>query len=510
VVFAAARVTLDSKRGAVTVALAAAAFFALESIAWPLSPGRDAGTYLEYYVDTWHAHPTYPFLMLFRTPLAPLVYGPLLQVGGLWLAEIGAGLLYVATVLLVTVSARMYGWAAAAVTAVALLVFSPLGALFHQYSSDPVSAFTVALWTWTAVRAFVRPTVGRWAVCGGAMWLMVLARPGFQVLLVFAVVALLTAAPWRLRWACFGAYVAAALALLVAWASYNDLRYGDLTVARGANVGTPFYRVFVMEKNVRPANGPASAELAAAVQRDLLHKQPYVGEHMTVDRFFAIGSDREWSDLVVLSDLDWGWSSNYKILRRVGIEAVKKHPKLYLDDVRMALWYELSHPYRWQFSVAPVVSPTAVPSTAPGGDPGGFRWWLASTSSGRLPGASAVDRLASGVRSLHASPPNRNGSGGLANVLNGIARLYPPLWLWLVVGAIAACIARRRSVVVVAALAAAGILMVGVTVLGYPPALEYVLPFVPNFVLFAVASVAVALARRARPASDVSPSRAAT
>jgi hypothetical protein len=495
------RAALDGKRGAAAVAVAAAAVFALESLAWPLSPGRDATTYLEYYADMWHAHPTYPFLMLFRTPLAPVFYGSLLQLGGLWLAEVGAGALYAATVVLIAAAARTYGWTAGAVTAGALLLFPPLGALFHQYSSDPVAAFTVALWAWTAVRAFAAPTPGRWAVSGIAVWVMVLARPGFQVLLVFAFVALLAAAPWRRRWACVVAYAGSAGVLLVAWASYNDLRYGDFTVARGASVGTPFYRMFVMEKNVRPTNGPASGELAAAVQRDLLDKQPYLREHMTVDRFFTVGSDREWGDLVVLSDRDWGWSSNYVILRRAGVEAVKKHPKLYISDVAQSVWYELAHPYRW---VAPTVGGAAPAATAASGqsvsqaqsnDPGGNRWWLSSTSSGQPPTAAAVDRLNRRLYSLVPKAQNRNGMRGLANVLNDIARWYPPVWLWLIVGALAACVARRRRIIVLAALAAAGILVLAVTLLGYGPALEYGLAFDPVFVLFTVTSVVVAVER---------------
>jgi hypothetical protein len=446
--------------------------------------------------------------MLFRTPLAPLFYGPLFQLGGPWLAEVGAGVLYVGTVVLITAAARTYGWAAAAVTAVALLLFPPLGALFHQFSSDPIAAFTAALWTFLAVRAFAMPTPFRWAIAGVGMWLMVLARPGFQVLLVFAIVALLTAAPWRRRWACVAAYAATAGVLLLAWASYNGLRYSDFTIARGANAGTPFYRMFVMEKNVRPTNGPASAELAAAVQRDLLNKQPYVGEHMTLARFFATGSDREWGDLVVLSDLDWGWSSNYTILRRAGIEAVQKHPKLYLRDVVDSVRYELSQPYQWNVSSPhPAAAATATapasasaPRTSPirSKDPGGYDWWLASTPSDRRPSLTAMDRLAVRLRSLHGTTPNRAGSHRLASVLNDIARWYPPMWLWLLVGLGAACIARRRVVLASAAVAAAATLVLLVTLLGYGPFLEYGLPFDPVFILFAVSSGMLALERRTR------------
>ena len=105
-------------------------------------------------------------------------------------------------------------------------------------------------------------------------------------------------------------------------------------------------------------------------------------------------------------------------------------------------------------------------------------------------------RLANRVNALHATPVNRAGSRGVANALNDLARWYPPMWFWLAAGLIAACVARRRSLLVAAALVAAGILVLFVTLLGYGPTLDYGLPFDAVFVLFAAASVTVALSRR--------------
>ena len=76
------------------------------------------------------------------------------------------------------------------------------------------------------------------------------------------------------------------------WVLHNGLRYDDYTLARGANATVPFYRVFVTDKLVAASNGPASRELAQAVQHDLLPKQPYRAYRITLHDFFSKASSR--------------------------------------------------------------------------------------------------------------------------------------------------------------------------------------------------------------------------
>ena len=56
-----------------TVFALALVVFGLRSIALPVLPGRDFGTYIAYYVQMWDWHSVVPMSMLYRTPLAPLV-----------------------------------------------------------------------------------------------------------------------------------------------------------------------------------------------------------------------------------------------------------------------------------------------------------------------------------------------------------------------------------------------------------------------------------------------------
>ena len=82
------------------------AAYGIAGIAWPLAQGRDAATYILYYVDMWNGRPAYPQLMLFRTPVAPLFFGPLLQLGGAVLAEIAMGIAYTISILAYTLAAE--------------------------------------------------------------------------------------------------------------------------------------------------------------------------------------------------------------------------------------------------------------------------------------------------------------------------------------------------------------------------------------------------------------------
>jgi hypothetical protein len=489
-------------RAAAVCFAAALCVFGLESIAWPLMNGRDAGTYLIYYVDMWHSHPALPALMLFRTPLAPLVFGAALQVGGAVLAELAAAMLYGVSVVALAAAAYSFGRVAAVVTAVAVLAYPGYGALFHQVSSDPVFACAYAIWTLGMIRTLRNPSTARFAVLGACVIVLVLARPGSQVVLAVGIAPLVLGTTWRSRLAWSGSFLAAAVGGLALWAGYNDLRYGSFVVARAGWANIPFYRVFIMEKLVRADNGPASRALAGAVRRDLLTKPPYpqIGIK-TPDQFFSIASDHMWGDVVYITDREWGWQSDYAILRRVSLEAIRRHPRLYVRDVGASVWDELRIPYVWRVpSVAkPPPSSTSSPSpsvaakptsaSAPDDDPGGRYWWLASTPDGRPPNPSSIARMMRELKGLHANFPDRSGSPTLAAILNRISRIYPWAGLWLAVTAIALVVRRPAGSVVLLFTAALALAAIIFTELGEPPGLAYGLPFVPIFILCGVAAV---------------------
>ena len=113
---------LSGRRAAIACVLAALIVYGLESIAWPLHLGRDAGNYLTYWADMWDGRPVFPQLMLYRTPVAPLLFGPLLEYGGALVAEVAMGIAFALSVLAVGAAAYSLrrAWGIAVVAALLL------------------------------------------------------------------------------------------------------------------------------------------------------------------------------------------------------------------------------------------------------------------------------------------------------------------------------------------------------------------------------------------------------
>ena len=57
-----------TRRGALVLVVAALVVFAVQSVGWPVAPGRDLSAYLVVYVDFWNGDPVLPWSMANRTP----------------------------------------------------------------------------------------------------------------------------------------------------------------------------------------------------------------------------------------------------------------------------------------------------------------------------------------------------------------------------------------------------------------------------------------------------------
>jgi len=494
--------------------LIALGVYGLESVAWPLSAGRDLSTYLRFYEQMWDWHALLPASQLVRTPVAPLVTGGLLDLGGGRLAETAMAALFAGSIVAWATTALAFGRRAAVLMALALLFFPAYGALFHEFSSDAVFAAGFALWVLLVVRAARAPSAFRFVVLGLGIALLALIRPGNQVLVVVVFLPLLLNASWRKRLVWGGACLCAAVICLAGWAGLNDLRYDDFTVARSSNANVPFYRVFAIDRIVSPENGPASKKLAAAVKRDLLPVEPYRSYGIDVKRFFSSGSTRMYRDLIGLSDRVWGWHSDDAILRRVAFEAIQKHPDRYLRGVGHTVWSLLRSPVygpRSQASGSPA-SAAQARNAARGGRlpkptegepiPAAHQSAEYSTPDNRIRvvwtspvghrvvfstahDQHAYEQLKASVDNLLRDLPTHSGNDTLSLRLNQVSHRYPWPAVWLGVGLLAALVRRPRRASIAGSVAAAALLVIVSTALGEPDVPEYAAPVVPAFVLVA-------------------------
>jgi hypothetical protein len=214
------------------------AAYAVEALAWPVARGRDTWDYLSYYLELPHGHAVFPSLMLYRTPVAPVVLGGSLQLGGDHLLEVVMALLYAGSILAYAAAALTFGELPALLTGLVLLVDPGYATLFHTANSDGVLAAGLAFWTLLVVRTWSSPSTSRFAATGAGVAVLALTRPASQVLLLAVLLPLAVRASWgrRLRFA--GAFLVSAVVLLGAWAVHNGVRYGQYTVSRAAEQRT--------------------------------------------------------------------------------------------------------------------------------------------------------------------------------------------------------------------------------------------------------------------------------
>jgi glycosyl transferase family 87 len=483
----------------------------LQAIVIPLDGGRDLGTYLGAYIQLFQAHPIDLGYVLGRTPGATLIVGGLLQLAGGALAEPAVSLLYAASVVAWFVAARTFGVRVAIFTALVLLLYPGYGILFHELSSDSVFAAAFAGWSLVVVRVLRAPSTRGWAFVGAGVGALVLVRPGNQILLALVLLPLFAGVALRVRVTGAAAFLVPAVVLIAGWAVHNGIRYDNYTVARGGNATVPFFRAFVTDKIVRPDNGPQSRELARAVQRDLIPKEPYRSYNVTLEDFFTKASPRMQVDLLALSDRIKGWHSNYSWLRDVGIEAVKAHPLRYTRGVlgsvsgmlRLGLYRDLSPP-------ASAVPSTGVSTAVAGGLPtpsegepipaaheGGvttpdnsiYTVWTSPTEHHLVfvhPGAEQrYNRLHARMDELAANLPHRAGSATLALRMNQASRWFPPPIAWLVLGIAALAFRRLRGTAALWVPTVSGLLVILLAALGLPAEPHYAVPVAPAFVVLA-------------------------
>ncbi len=526
---------VGTRRGGATVFAVALLVFGLRSIALPVIPGRDFGTYLGYYVQMWEWHSVVPMAMLFRTPLAPLVIGGTLDLFGGWGLLVVMALLFAASVVLWTRTALTFGPRAALVTAVALVVYPGYGILFHTPASEPVAAAAFAVWALALARAWILPGVGRFAIFGAATAATALARPAFEALVLFAALPLVLRLSWRTRLGCMVACAGVAIAVLGSWTVLNGLRYDDYALSR-AGAFLPFYRAFTTDHIVRPENGPASRELAGAVRRELLPEEPYRSYGITLNEFFRRGGPREFEDVVGITDRLWGWDSDYAHMRAVGIEAVRAHPIRYLSGVATTTFEELWKPLFVALpntgggapSGTPSSDDASSPSRAPAlpvptdGEviPSAHQGFFSTTPDGHIreQWTSPVDHslvfathemqlrydeMARDAGVLLAQVPPYAGNEWLTLQFSRSSKLFPPLVLWIVAGLAGLGVRRPHRLGLALALAAAATLVVVLQALAIYTIIEFAVPVAPAFVVLGTAG----LVGRREPAGDAESGR---
>ncbi len=520
---------LVSPLGAAGLVAVALASYALQALAWPLQRGRDSWDYWLWFLQAGDREPPFSALQVFRTPVAPLVTGIPMWVGGAHLTEAVFAVLYALAILgwawaVVPISRR-----AALATGVVLLLAVPYAGLFHEVSSDPVFAFLFAWWAGAVVRAWMTGSSGWLVAVGVGVALLTLCRPASQIAILACVLVPLVAR--RGRRATLGAVatcLAAAVLPLAAWAGHNAVRYDDLAVARGSKAWVPFFRV---AGDVDPANGDASRRLAAAVEQHVLPLAPYRSRNVDVQTYFGGAGNLEVIRMIALSDRVFGWDSDYDVLFDASLEAIREDPWPYVRGVGETFWDFLSQRYSPEVRERPVEIPEQPAEFLVDGKPFpapitvspvtqairyGFVWCPTDDLERcvvRDPEAALGDRgeaeryveLVDTVRDWNAQLPTRDSRSWLAAKAGTASDRWPRSILWIVIAAVALAIRRPRGTAPVLVVAGVAALVLLVHALSQAPQNEFALPFAPVWIVAALVGLLAPRAEAPDTASRIAP-----
>lgn len=337
-------------------------FYVAYALAFPLNKGRDFGTYFQYYYDIFSKIPLDHNLMLYRTPLTPLFFGVLHDLGGSLLVEISMGIAFIIMNLLIFNIVKI--WNKILAYTVILLIYTNLkyNILFHSISSDSLYSFVLVSWFAFLFSISNAPSVFKFALSGLLVFLLVLTRPSSQIFVLIAILPFLAnnvSLKKKLQGLFY--FLLVYISLTLFYSSYNFIRYNDFTISRGTKAIIPFYRVFVNEKIVHSDNGKYSKLLANDISKYLLNQEPYKSYNIDIDTFFSGGDPRMWSDLISLSDRIYGFDTDYDIFPKVAIEAIKKHPDIYSKGVINSLETVFEVPFFLRVtSFTPSTSPSHI------------------------------------------------------------------------------------------------------------------------------------------------------
>ena len=515
-------------RDAVLIGGLAALAFLVGCLAWPLFPGRDAQTYLIYYLEMGRANPVFPALMTFRTPGAPLFFGPALTAGQPMIAEAMLGAAFVIAVLSVYLTGCFWSRRAGLGAALVLLLYPAYNSLYHQISSDGLFAAAFPVWILLLCAAIHAPMTWKFAGLGFFAFVLTMIRPSSAVLLLLAaLIVFVQPAPFIKRLRHSGALAVTGGALLFGWAGYNQVRYDDFTISRMAPINVPFFRLFMMDRLVRPENGPASRALANAIALDVLPREPYRSYGVTLDYFLKSGGRYMLSDIAPMSDRVWGWDSDYEMISRASLEAIRAHPLPYAKGVvqstletltdnsyaPVAGWPPEPRTIRCELACAgkgtvlrngkPVPAPYYPDETISAG----HAYWLQSTPDSsistdwsnlaeptlRFKSATqeqAFAALSANLASALRNIPPRKPVARLMKVANVLSELLPSMWIWLLFGLAGFIWNVRFGRRLLLALPAMAVAFLFINSLGLPPSAAYRLPFDPIFILFGVTGLA--------------------
>ena len=213
-------------------------------------------------------------------------------------------------------------------------------------SSDSICAFVFAVWALLLTRAWLEPTIARFALLGLATAAAALTRPGYQVLVVFALVPLVLAHPVAQPGSRPSCGVPRRRRGVARGVDREQRRFGTTT--------TRSHEAEARSSRSTARSRPTGSSRPRTATRRVSSPRPCVASCSPRSRTARTGSRSNGSSGTaarvssrtssVITDRAWGWETDYAQMREAGIEAVRAEPWRYVRGVTGTVLDELWSP----------------------------------------------------------------------------------------------------------------------------------------------------------------------
>ena len=126
----------ENKHYLIFIVISAVVIYIIQSLAWPLSCGRDFNSYVNTFLELSSSERTFQALPLFRPPLTPIYICSLYLAGGTQLLEVVQCLLFCLSILATYYIGSFFNRYTALISAFFLILYPEYGAIFHELSSN--------------------------------------------------------------------------------------------------------------------------------------------------------------------------------------------------------------------------------------------------------------------------------------------------------------------------------------------------------------------------------------
>lgn len=468
--------------------------------AFPLHFGPDGIIFSDYFVDIFNKDSVFPMILTYRMPVAPLLYGFLLKIGGVVLTSIICQIMSLICIPLIYLLANSWGKIAARISSIFLIVLVPFQIIFHQINSDALFGFAAIIMFVFFKYLIINKNLKYAAFFGISTAFLILIRPSGIFAVILIILLFFIKIKFKLILKLIGIYALSLLIVISPFLTYKIIKFNDFSLSRGSSY-MEFMRIYTLQEPLfNPKNGPYSEKLTQLAEEHLINSDFYKKYNITIEKFLNHRPNRRFfGDLVALVDKTQGWNTDYKLLRQVAFESIKANPFSYLKNLLLDIFklsileQSIQEPVQKEeianFKTTTLLKDESIYAEPDEGEliPYSKTWWMLSSPDNNLPTLQELEKFDTKLMPLISGIVKSESNLKLYELVKRTWSLIQlPFWVFWIFAIISIILSKKNNRILAIAIVVFYVITIVGTLYSQPLYLRYRLPLDPLFMLIGI------------------------